>query len=276
MAAPRVHLGDARPHLRQGLGRGGVDLVDDDDVRAAQVGLAGVVAQLVARAQRVRHDDRQVGLVERQVVVAAVPEDHVGLGLGGPQDVLVVHAREDEAPGIEMRLVLLALLDRRLVAVQVRVGLVALAALRDQVAVRHRVADHRDLEALRLEQRRHVAAGLALAAAGADRADRDDRARALEQRGVGAQQLEVGAGRQGAAGRVHDLLVAHVAVGEHDRVDGEVPDQGLELALGPDRDALGVALAGERGRVAAVRDAGDLRRGEGDHLDARGRSCRRR
>jgi hypothetical protein len=68
---------------------------------------------------------------------------------------------------------------------------------------------------------------------------------------------------------VHDLLVAHVAVREHDRVDLELSDEGLELLLGPDRDALGVARAGEGRRVATIRDAGDLRRGERDHLDAR-------
>ncbi len=59
-----------------------VALGDDDDVSHPDVGLAGVVCRLVAGAQRVGQHDVQVGHVERQVVVAAVPEDDVGLLLG--------------------------------------------------------------------------------------------------------------------------------------------------------------------------------------------------
>ncbi len=44
---------------------------------------------------------------------------------------------------------------------------VSVAVLRDEVPAGHRVADDRDLEALGLEQLGHVAAGLALATAGA-------------------------------------------------------------------------------------------------------------
>ena len=193
------------------------------------------------------------------------------LGLGGAQDVLVVDAREDEAPGVEVRLVLLALLDRGLVAVEVRVRLEALDALRDEVAVRHRVADDRDLEALRLERTRRRS--------GSSGSCRSRCARRTPRRPGGCSRASSRLGPSSSKSApaastrlrgVHDLLVADVAVGEDDGVDREVADQRLEVRLRADRDALGVALgAGELRRVAAVGDAGDLRGGEGDNLDGR-------
>ena len=98
---------------------GGVHLVDDDDVRHPQVGLAGVVGQLVPDAQRVRDDDVEVGLVERRVVVAAVPQDDVRLLLRLRQDVAVVDAGVDDRAADDVRLVLLDLLDRAVVLLEV-------------------------------------------------------------------------------------------------------------------------------------------------------------
>jgi hypothetical protein len=66
---------------------------------------------------------------------------------------------------------------------------------------------------------------------------------------------------------VHDVLVGHVGVGEHDLVDVLAPDELWQLVLGKDPDAVRVALAGERRRVDAAVDVRDLRRREGDDLD---------
>ena len=115
-SASGIEVADAAHHRVDGSLLGGVDLVDDDHVGHAQVGLAGVVAPLVTGAERVGHDDVEVGAEERQVVVAAIPDDDVGLLLGLAQDGLVVDAGEDDAPRIEVWLVLLALLDGRVVA----------------------------------------------------------------------------------------------------------------------------------------------------------------
>ena len=93
------------------LGRA-VHLVHDADVGHAQVGLARVVAELVPGSVRVDDDDVEVGLDERRVVVAAVPDDHVRLLLGAGEDRRVVDPGEDEVAFGEVRLVLLALLDR--------------------------------------------------------------------------------------------------------------------------------------------------------------------
>src|SRR3989304_1443796 len=68
---------------------------------------AGEGGRLVAGPVRVGEDDLEVGPEEGQVVVAAVPEDDVGLALGRAQDALVVDAGEDEVAGRDVRLVLL-------------------------------------------------------------------------------------------------------------------------------------------------------------------------
>ena len=65
---------------------------------------------------------------------------------------------------------------------------------------------------------------------------------------------------------MHDVLVRDVGIRKDD-LFGFVPgDHCLELVLGDDRDAVRIELAGERGRVDAALDVGNLRRGEGDHL----------
>jgi hypothetical protein len=56
-----------------------VHLVEQDRVGALEVDVAREVLELVAGAQRVDDGDPEVGLVERRVVVAAVPDDDVGL-----------------------------------------------------------------------------------------------------------------------------------------------------------------------------------------------------
>src|SRR4029453_8086144 len=93
------------------LGCGLVDLVDDQHVGRPGVGLAGVVAGLVPGPQRVGDHDVQVGTVERQVVVAAVPQQDLGLGLGPLQDGVVVDPGVHHRARGQVRLVLLALLD---------------------------------------------------------------------------------------------------------------------------------------------------------------------
>jgi len=62
------------------------------------------------------------------------------------------------------------------------------------------------------------------------------------------------------------LRVGDVGVGEHDLVHFVEADQVDELTLGNDRDALGISLPGEPGRVGAPVDVRDLGRGECDHV----------
>jgi len=54
-----------------------VDLVDDDDISLPEIGLAGIVREFIAGTQRIGNGDLEVWNVEREVVVAAVPDDDV-------------------------------------------------------------------------------------------------------------------------------------------------------------------------------------------------------
>ena len=214
----------------------------------------------------------QVGRVERQVVVAAVPEHDVGLGLGLAQDAAVVDARVDDDAGLDVRLVLLALLDRAVVPHEVVERLEPLAGLRREVAVGHRVAHRHDPQPQVAQQPGDVAGGLALAHARAHRGDGDHRAARAQRRAARRRARTKSApAAMTREAEVHDLGVGEVGVGEHHGVDPLARDERLELRLVDDRDAVRVQRAGELGRVGASVDVGDLGRGEGDHLDAPGR-----
>ena len=242
--------------------RGGVHLVDHDRVGHADVRLARVVRRLVPRPQRIRDDDAHGRPVEREVVVPAVPEQDVALRLRLRQDVGVVDAGVDDRAGRDVRLVLLALLDRGLVAVEVLERRVALHALGVQVAVRHRVPHRDDPLARVLQHAGDRARRLALAGAGAHGADRHDGNVGIEHGRVRPQEHEVGAGRHGLAALVHHVLVRDVGVREHDVVDIERRDELGELGLVVDLDAVRVVRARELRRVHPVVDERDLGRRE--------------
>ena len=166
-----------------------------------------------------------------------------------------------------MRLVFLAFLQRAFGGVEVGARGEALHRLARQVAVGHGVADYRHAAASRLEQAGEVARRLRLAAAGAYRRDGNDRHAGLDLRAGGSEQDEVGARRQRPGGEMHDLRVRYVAVGEDHCVNAVLVAEKVEIRFVADGDALGVARPGQFRRIAAVGDAGDLRRGEGHHLD---------
>ena len=134
-----------------------------------------------------------------------------------------------------------------------------IALLREQVAVGHRVPDGDDLEAAGHQVLDDRPRGLALAGAGAHRADRDDRLRALDLRRVGPEQDVVRPGSLGDRAEGQDVLERDVAVREGDVVDLEVLDDLREVALEVVRNPLRVELAGQLGRIHAVEDARDLR-----------------
>ena len=262
----RVYGADRLEHRVDAALLGAVDLVDDAHVRQAQVRLARVVAQLVTRPVRVDDGDVHVRPDERRVVVAAVPDDDVGLLLGGREDRGVVDAGEDEVALGEVRLVLLALLDRAVGRVEVLVAREALDDLLREVAVRHRVAEDGDALAVVAQELGHAPRRLALPGAGAHGADRNDGLRRGERSVVRREQPEVCAGRERLRGHVHHVLVRHVGVGEDDLVDVVLTDQVGELGLRVDRDPFRIEVAGEERGIDAARDVGDLRRGERDDL----------
>ena len=125
-----------------------------------------------------------------------------------------------------------------------------------------------DAPAALAKDARHTPADGALAAAGAHGADGDHRLGRAQHGSPGREQGEVGARGQRPAREMHHLLVADVAVGEHHLVNAALADDPLEIFFGLDRDAMRIARAREPRRVAAPRDAGNLRRRERHDLDA--------
>ncbi len=225
-----------------------------------------MIPRLVADPQRVDERDVHVRPVERQVVVAPVPQQHIALRLGLFEDRRVVDAGVDHGPRRDVGLVLLPLLDRAVIPVEILELREPLHALRDEVPVRHRMPDGHDLLPGLLERRGHGPGRLGLPDAGADRGDGHRRDRGLEHRGVRPEQLEVRARGEHLARPVHHVLVRDVGVREDHVVHVQVDDQPPELVLLVDRDAAGVAVPREDGGVRSVIDVGDLGRGERDDV----------
>jgi len=69
----------------------------------------------------------------------------------------------------------------------------------------------------------------------------------------------VGAGGVDDGPEAEDVGVGDVAVREDDLLHLPIADDGLEVRLGEDRDALGIEPAGERRGVLAAVDVRDLR-----------------
>jgi hypothetical protein len=187
------------------------------------------------------------------------PHDDVRFLLRGRDDARVVDARIDHVPGRDVRLVFLPLLDRAASFHEVAPVRKALDRLRFEVAVGHRMADHRDPQPAGPEPARDPARRLRLAAAGAHRRHRDHRHARRQHRALRPEQQEVGARRERARGEMHHVRVRNVAVGEHHLVHAEAPADAFELGFLDDRDPIGVARAGEGRRIAPPGDVRNLR-----------------
>jgi len=136
-------------------------------------------------------------------------------------------------------------------------------------ARRHRVAYDDDLLPVMHEDLRESPRRLAFPTPRAHGCDRDDGDVRNQHRPARPEEDEVRAERVRDRGPVKDIVVVHVGVREDDLVDIEPHDQGRQVLLREDRDAVGVEGTCEgRGEPPAL-DAGDLRRGETPHADAR-------
>ena len=204
----------------------------------------------------------QVGNIEGEIVVAAVPQDDVHFLFSLPEDGFVIDTGIDDDAIIDVGFVFFAFLDGAFVLVEVLVGCEALHLLFDQVAVGHRMTDGGHLVAHVAQDQRNPAGGLALAGTGAHGADRHDRLGRFDLGVLRAHQAEIRAGSIHQRGLVHDNLMRHVAVGKDHLVDLQGLDQFDQVALRMDRDALRVLLAGQRSRVFALIDVRDLGGGE--------------
>ena len=181
----------------------------------------------------------------------------------------VVDTGEDGTAGGDVGFVLLALLDRRLLAIKVLHAAEALDPLANQVAIRHGVPHQGGPQAELLDELGDPARGLALAGSGACCAHGDHRAPAADHGAVRTEQGEIGSCSEDPGRDMHHRLVADIAVGEDHRVRLEPGDQLLEIRLGVDRDSLRVSIPRQLRGVAAPGDSGNLGRREGDDFDRR-------
>ncbi len=245
---------------------GGIHLVDDQEVRHQEIGLARVVGELVTRSMRIDERDVEIGAIKGCVVVAAVPQDDVGLLLGLTNDLLVVDAGKDYKPIVYVRFVLLTLFDRALVAIEILVGLEALAGLFGEITVGHGVADRDHLLPHLLEDARDIPCGLRFPDTGADGGDRDQRFAGFDHRPCGRVDTEVRPPADHPAPLAHHVVVGNVGVAEPHLIDVVLLDHIFEIRLRKDRNTAGIERPGELRGIRPALDVRDLGGSEGHHL----------
>ena len=207
-----------------------VALGDYDDIGHPKHSLAGMMRRLVAGAEGIDEHDEEVGFDERKIVVAAIPKDDVGLLLGTSENGGVVDAREHDAAGRDVRLVLLAFLDRAVGSIEIPRRRKALYRLALEIAIRHRMAQHGRSKSDRSQAARQPARDLALTDTGADGTHADHRQPRRDHCAVRAEQGEICPGSKRDRSFVHDEGMLYIAVGENDLVDRKLatdlrPDQ---------------------------------------------------
>ena len=134
----------------------------------------------------------------------------------------------------------------------------ALRMLRGQIAVRHGMANHDRVPAQLAQLGGNPARDRALAASGADGADRDDRHFRDQLRALGAQQPEIGASGDGARGQVHQRRIGDVAVGKDHHIHQFVADDLFHLVFFEDGNAIGIEIARQLRGITAAGDVGNL------------------
>jgi len=112
---------------------GGIIPVDEDVVRETKIGFTRMVSQFGPGTMAIGHNDVDIGGVEWEFVVAAVPDDDLGVGLGAVQNRLVVDTRIHDVATFDVTLVLLSLLDGHVTLVEVVHRLEPLDPLSDEV-----------------------------------------------------------------------------------------------------------------------------------------------
>ncbi len=220
----------------------------------------------MAGTQRVDDGNHEVGDEEGEVVVATVPDDDVTFCLGLAQDLLVVDPGVHHHAHADGLLVLLPFLQTGVGSVDVGHRCEALHSHVLEVAVGHRVAHEGDPEPRLEEDLAHPTGGLALATPSPHGTDGHDRLDASQHCGIRPEKAEVRSRCQDGGRLVHHLDMREIRVGKDGFVDVLAGDQVGQLLLRHDGDAVGIKRPGERRRVGAAFDAGNLGGSEGHDL----------
>ena len=155
-----IELVQGSTHFHDGFGVGSVHFVDDEYIGSTDVGLTRVVSFLVTGAVRVGNNDLQVGDIEREVIIPAIPEDDIHFLFSLAQDGFIIDTGIDDHAIIDVGFVFFTFLDRALMLVEVGIGGKALHLLLDQVTVGHGVANGGHFVSQVTQDQRNTAGGL--------------------------------------------------------------------------------------------------------------------
>ena len=251
---------------------GRIDLVQDNHIGNTDVDFAGIVAQLSARPVGIRDRYHEVGFVEREIVVPAVPQNDVtafGIFFGSTQNGFVVDAGVDHVSANHVRFILFHLFDGTFVLFKIFNSGETLHFLGNEVAVRHRMTNSHHFKSPGHQDLDDPAGGLAFAATCAGSAHGDDRLGALDHRVFRAQQDEIRTGSIDNRAQVHNTLVRDVAVSKIAYLHVVLTDQINQLRFGINGNALGIQFSGKSCRILSSVDVGNLGRGERHYVERR-------
>ena len=206
-----------------------------------------------------------VGFKERGVIVAAVPDDDVGLMLRLGQDLPVIDAAIDHNALVHQGLIFLPFFNGQPLPGKILETGEALHHLTPEVAIGHGMAHHHRLLSQAAQDLADFPGRRRLAAAGADGADGNHRLGGREH-GLGrAGEQKIGPGGHHLGGLVHQLHMGDVTVGKDHQIDPVVPDQGGQVFLRVKRDACRVKGTRQLRGIDAIVHQGNLGGGKGQH-----------
>ena len=138
---PGIECFDMAAHHGDVIGGGGIYLVNDGDVGQAQIGLPGVIEQFMPRPQGIEEDHVDIGMEERRIVIAPIPDDDLGLLLRPGEDLAIIDPAIDDDTLIHQGFVFLPFFDGDVIPGKIGKTGKALHHLAAQVAVGHGMAD---------------------------------------------------------------------------------------------------------------------------------------
>src|SRR5210317_2160499 len=222
----------------------------------------------MARPMRISNANPKIGFVERRIVVAAVPDNYVSLFFRFFENRGVIRTCVDDHAIGNMRLVFFTFLNRALVPNKVLEGLETLYGLPCQVPVWHWMTNGDCLQAEVTQYIGDTSRNLALAAAGSDRRNRDNRLARGQHGPFDVKQIERNAFRGDLFAALIDVIHADVRVGKDHFVNVILIENLFEVFLWHDRNALWIQRASQFDRITAILDMWNLGSRKRNDFDA--------
>ncbi len=256
---------DILDHFIHLVGRRGVHLVDQGDIRHEHVGFPGIVEPFMARAMRVEQYDGDIGFVKGGVVVSAVPDDDVRLFFGRREDFSVIDSGVDHDPFVYEGFVFLPFFKGAAVLFKIAVSGKTLHRLGRQISIGHGMTDRHDLLANFMEYSADLAGGLGFSAPRPDRAYADHRFFGFQHGVGGADENEIGAFTHGKGGLVHHLHMGNITVGKGHQIRPMFFNEPGKPVFREDGDPVRIAFSRKFRGINTIFYGGDLGCRKGNH-----------